>query len=291
MAKKKDNVQSSGRTLKLVSDSNMPFNYVESFKSLRTNLKFIASARNAKSFIVTSALAMETKTNVAINLAVTLAEENKKVVLIDCDLRKPSIHRYLKINSDGKGLSSVLSGESKLADSFVHDDELKIDILPAGTVPPNPTELFSQERMGLILELLKKHYDYVVLDTPPVSVVTDAAILGGMVDGALLVIRSDFAPVEMNRLAKKRLEDVNVNIFGVILSRFNPEKSRRQSGYYYSYYKRRYGRYGDRYSNKYSRYGYSYDPYGYGYGYGHSKKESEKKGLFKKKEKEEKTED
>ena len=225
----------TGRKLTLVTQENVPFNFREAYKSLRTNIKFIANTEKAKSFIITSALQMESKSNIATNLAITLAEEGKKVVLLDCDFRKPTIHRFLKINMHGCGITDVLLGDCSIDKALHHNEKFNIDILPVGTIPPNPTELLSTPQMQNLLNVLKKYYDYVLVDTPPVSVVTDAAIVGGMVDGAFLVVRSDFAPLEMVQLAKKKLEDVHVKIFGVILSRFDARKTGRQSGYYYSY--------------------------------------------------------
>lgn len=224
-----------GRKLELVTAPGMPFGYVEAYKSLRTNLKFVTAAENAHSFVITSALSYECKSNISINLAVTLAGENKKVVVIDGDMRKPAIHRMLGLHNNGRGLSSLLSGDSDLSSCIVHLDQLGFDILPVGAVPPNPTELLSQGRMKNLIEVLRAHYDYLIVDAPPISVVTDAAIIGGLVDGAILVVRSDYAPVEMVKLAKKKLEDVAVKIFGVVISRFDAKKSRASSGYYYSY--------------------------------------------------------
>ena len=239
MKRKKNNAsdrnQTFRRSLEIVTAEGMPFGYVEAYKSLRTNLKFITTADNAKSFVITSALGMESKSNVSINLAITLAEENKKVIVVDGDLRKPVVHRMMSLNPHGKGLSGILTGELRATDAIIHIAEHNIDILPVGAVPPNPTELLSLKRMGDLLQLLREYYDYVIVDAPPISVVTDAAIIGGMVDGALLVVRSEYAPVEMVQLAKKKLEDVHVKIFGVILSRYDPKKGGRQSGYYYSY--------------------------------------------------------
>lgn len=219
----------------LVTKENVPFNYREAYKSLRTNIKFIASTEKASSFVITSSAQMESKSNVSINLAITLAEEKKRVILLDCDLRKPTIHRYLKINTHGKGITNALMEECPVRDVIHHVEELDIDVLPVGAVPPNPTELLSSQRMKEILQELKSSYDYVIIDTPPVSHVTDAAIIGGMVDGVLLVVRSDCAPVEMIQFAIGKLESVNVKIFGIILSRFDAEKAGGQSGYYYSY--------------------------------------------------------
>ena len=252
----------SGRSLEYVEQENMPFGYVEAYKSLRTNLRFITATDEAKSFVITSALGRESKSNTAINLAVTLAEDDKKVILVDGDLRKPAVHRLMKLNPRGKGLSGLVMGEYPLQNAVIHSKEYGIDILPVGAVPPNPTEILSHVRMANLLKVLREQYDYVIVDAPPVSVVTDAAIIGGMVDGALLVVRSGYAPVEMVQLAKRKLNDVNVKIYGVILSRYDAKKVGRQSGYYYSYK------------------GYGYD-YGYGYGYGYDQNRGRKGGKRK----------
>lgn len=233
--RRRRNINSRTRKLNLVTQKDAPFNYREAYKSLRTNIKFIATTENAKSFVITSALQMESKSNVATNLSITLAEEDKKVILVDCDFRKPTIHKFLKLETYNHGITNVLMGDCKLQEALYHIESLQIDILPVGTVPPNPTELLSTDKMKAILDVLRERYDYVIIDTPPVSVVTDAAIVGGMTDGALLVVRSDYAPVEIVELAKKKLEDVNVKIFGIILSRFNAKKTSKPSGYYYSY--------------------------------------------------------
>lgn len=235
LLKKKNSNKRTPRKLTLITEKNVPFNYREAYKSLRTNVKFISNTEHAQSFVITSALQMESKSNVSTNLAITLAEEGKKVILVDCDFRKPTIHRFLKIKSKDKGITDVLVGDCQISEAIVKDKGLKIDVLAVGTIPPNPTELLSTKKMQSLLDALKKAYDYVIIDTPPVSVVTDAAIIGGMVDGVFLVVRSDYAPLDMVKLAKKKLEDVNVKIFGVVLSRFDAKTTGRKSGYYYSY--------------------------------------------------------
>lgn len=235
MKKSKQRGNRTPRSLTLVTQKHVPFNYREAYKSLRTNVKFIANTENANSFVITSALQMESKSNVSVNLAITLAEEGKRVVLLDCDFRKPTIHRYLKIDVEDHGITNVLMEECQPGEAIHHITALNIDVMPVGTIPPNPSEMLATARMQKMLLALKKVYDYVIIDTPPVSVVTDAAIIGGMADGAFLVVRSDYAPVEMVQMAQKKLEDVHVKIFGVILSRFSPKNAGRQSGYYYSY--------------------------------------------------------
>lgn len=232
---KDDKKRKSSRTLELVTRKGMPFNYIEAYKSLRTNVKFLMATEHAKSFVITSALQMESKSNISVNLAVTIAAEGHKVVLVDGDFRKPMIQRFLGVNSMHRGISAVLAGRCSLEDALLHSITYGIDVLPVGVVPPNPTELLAKSRMRDIMKKLESEYDCVLIDAPPISVVTDAAIIGGMVDGAFLVVRSDYSPVEMVQLAKKKLEDVDVRIFGVILSRFNAKKAGKQSGYYYSY--------------------------------------------------------
>ncbi len=218
-----------------------PFSYVEAYKSLRTNLKFASEIHGAKSFVVTSSIPEECKSNTAINLAVTLGQEDKKVLLMDCDLRKPAIHKYLKIIKGRNGLTNILSEDIKIENCIVRSKNLKIDVLIAGAIPPNPSELLASERMKRLMEELKLRYDYIIVDTPPISVVTDAAVVGRLTDGALLVVRSKFAQTESVKLAKQKLEGAGIKIFGVILTCFDVKKSKVKTGYaasyQYDYYK------------------------------------------------------
>lgn len=218
-----------------VNAHNVPFHYREAYKSLRTNVKFIAATEKAGSFVITSALQMESKSNISANLAITLAEEGKRVALLDCDFRKPTIHRFAQLHLHGCGITDVLMGACELRDALYHIESWNVDVLPVGTVPPNPAELLSTTLMGAVLRALRESYDYVIIDTPPICAVTDAAIIGGMADGAFLVVRADYAPTEMVQMAKRRLTDVHVKLFGVILSRFDAKRTGRQSGYSYSY--------------------------------------------------------
>ena len=177
-------------------------------------------------------------------MAINMASEGKKVILIDCDLRKPVLHKYLRVGRNQQGLTDVLASRAKLDDCIVKFKDVKVHLLPAGTVPPNPSEMLSQERMKKLIDFLKEQYDFVILDAPPVSVVTDAAVLGHYVDGAILVVRSKFAPKETIKLAVQKLQNVDIKILGVVLTRYNAKKSTKNSAYTYSY------------------------SYGYGYGYG-----------------------
>lgn len=242
--RKQKKVKEKERVLKLSLDKNAPFVYQEAYKSLRTNLNFISTTSDVKSVIITSALPQEAKSNVAVNIAINMATEGKKVILIDCDLRKPVLHKYLGVSRHHQGLTDVLASKVKLEDAVIKFKDVKVHLLPAGTIPPNPSEMLSQERMKKLVDYLKEQYDFVILDAPPVSVVTDAAVLGHYVDGAILVVRSKFAPKETIQLAKRKLENVDIKILGVVLTRYNAKNATKNSAYTYSY------------------------GYGYGYGYG-----------------------
>ena len=191
----------------VLMNKNTPFQYQEAYKSLRTNLNFMAMGKACKKLIFTSAIPGEGKSSVALNLAVSLAETGSRVLVIDCDLRKPVIHRYLKIDN------------SAYADA----------------IPPNPVELLGSPRMKNLIDELDKHYEYIIFDTPPVSVVTDAAVLSQYADGVILVVRQNYATFDEVGLAKKNLDAVNANILGAVLNGFDTKSTEKKNGYYYNY--------------------------------------------------------
>lgn len=235
MAKgKRKNEHRSAADFRLAS-GNAPFSYIESFKSLRTNLNFIAATEKLNTIMLTSAIPGEGKSNTAINLAIALAEDNKSVVVVDCDLRKPSLNRYLRLGNNFPGVTDVLTGHVDIEEALVQFEDLKINVLTAGAVPPNPSEMLSSEPMEKLVNDLKAAFDYVILDTPPVSVVTDAATLGRFTDGAVLCVRSNFAPKETVLLAKERLTAVGINILGVVLTGFDTKNEGKSSAYSYTY--------------------------------------------------------
>ncbi len=215
-----------------------PFAFKEAYKMLRTNLSFVSMNGKFKKIIVTSAIPNEGKSTVAINLAATLAESGSKVILIDCDLRNPSTHRYLRFeNKSLKGLTSLLAGTTKLenVNIFSHH-KLKFDFIPAGAIPPNPAELLSSSMMNDLLKALEIGYDYIILDTPPVAVVTDAAALSRYCNGVLLVIRQKFSTKDQVHLAKQNLDSVQAKIIGTVLSQYNLDEDREGGKYgHYQY--------------------------------------------------------
>lgn len=191
----------------------------ESFRTLRTNLQYSSLDKEYKIIVITSPNQGEGKTTIASNLALTLAEGEKKVVLIDCDLRKPSIHRYFKI-SNKIGLSQVLLGEENfhIASKKYKDN---MTILTSGHIPPNPAEALASDRMGKFLEWLKEEFDYIILDTPPVLIVTDSQILSTKADGTILVVRAEKTKKDEMRESIGLLKQVNTNIIGIVLNGVN----------------------------------------------------------------------
>ena len=223
-----------------ILEKNTPFSYIEAFKTLRTNIDFISSTNGISSILVTSAVPDESKSTTAINLAISLVENRHSVVLVECDLRMPMLRKYLKLDKGTRGLSSVLAGKCSLEDSILDVKELGISVIHAGAIPPNPSELLNQNRMKQVIENLENRFDFVILDGPPVTVVTDAIVVGRMTDGALLVVRSRFAPTKTVRLAKQKLESVNIKVLGAVLTRFNCKKWGWRSGYSYQGYENNY---------------------------------------------------
>ena len=225
--------------LEIVSDKS-PFAYVEAYKTLRTNMNFIFRNNKYKKLVVTSSIPGEGKSSVSINLARVLAENGTRVILIDCDMRKPMLHKYLRAQRfRTRGLSTVLSGISTLEDSVATFSDLQFDMMTAGPIPPNPTELLASEEMEHLLDLLAKQYDYVICDTPPVSVVTDAAILSQYNAGVILVVRQKYATFKQAKKAKQNLENVHADILGCVLNQYdvskNVKETKQSSYYYYNY--------------------------------------------------------
>jgi len=206
----------------------------ESFRSLRTSVLLSFPERPPQLLLVTSGQPVDGKTATSINLAVTLAQRGGKVVLIDADLRKPSVHKFLQ--ADGShGLSLYLAGSHGRNGLVVPTAVPNLDILPAGPVPPNPAELLSTGRMKDLLHELARDYDHVVVDSPPVLSVTDATVLSVLVDGVILVVRSGKTTREALRHTRQLFYNVNARVLGVVLNGVDL-RSVDYNYYYYKYY-------------------------------------------------------
>lgn len=188
----------------------------ESFRTLKTNIQYSSPDKKYKVIVVTSANPGEGKTFVSSNLALTLAQGDKKVMLIDCDFRKPNIHRRFRL-SNSIGLSEILVSE-EVDPSAIKNYNENLDITTSGHMPPNPVEALASDKMCNFLEELKKDYDYVILDTPPVLFVSDAQVLSVKADGTILVAKINKTKKNEIKEAYLRLKSVNANVIGTVLN-------------------------------------------------------------------------
>lgn len=233
MAKAKKGGKSHRKLLMVGPDA--PFQFVEAYKSLRTNLEFLSASSGCKVILITSSVPEEGKSNVAINLATTMAAGGKKVVLVDGDLRKGSLSRYLHLNRSRPGISNVVANQCTLADALVRFKNVQFTLLPVGPLPPNPSEMLATPAVEALFKGLREYYDYVIVDTPPVSVVTDAAVMCRFADGVILVVRPGVTTTQGAQLSKKNLEAVHAHILGVVLNGYDAKRAGHKDGYYYSY--------------------------------------------------------
>lgn len=200
----------------------------ESYRTLRTNIQYSSFDEECKSIVITSSEPGEGKSTTAANLALSLAQGEKKVILIDCDLRKPSIHKNFKI-SNLTGLSDVLIGQKKLIQVLKrHGDNLLL--LTSGKIPPNPSEMLGSKAMKNLLKELRENFDYIIIDTPPVQAVTDSQVLSTEADGTLLVIKAEKTKKDSVHNSINLLRKVNANIIGTVLNGVN-----NNSGNYHYY--------------------------------------------------------
>ena len=230
---------------KLISIKDPRSPIAESYRTLRTNIKFSSFDKKMQSILITSSGTGEGKSTTAANLAIVMAQSGNKTILIDCDQRRPNVHKLFKISNE-IGLSNFLIGSIDFNKAIQKAELENLHILPSGTKPPNPSELISSNTMMEFVEELKKHYDYVILDSPPVIPVTDAQLLASYVDGCLLVVSFGEVEKEAAMKAHDLLNKVNAHIIGVILNKFEV----REKGYYGYYY---YGEDGNKLNRRFNK--------------------------------------
>lgn len=221
-------------TSEVISLINPKSPVAEAYRTLRTNIQFSSFDKDLKSIVVTSSGPGEGKTTTICNLSVTMAHSGSKVLLIDCDLRKSQVHKKFQL-SNHQGLTNVLARQMPLEDALKQVGIEGLDILTAGPKPPNPSELLGSQAMKDFIKEVSQEYDRVLIDAPPVGVVTDGAILSTVVDGTILVVASGQVAIEAAKRSKELLEKVKANIIGVLLNKI-PVDGRGYYGYYYSYY-------------------------------------------------------
>ena len=222
-----------------------PFAVVEAYKTIRTNLTFLLASYDTKVFGITSPEAGDGKSTTAINMAIAFSQLGDKVLLIDADMRRSTVHKKLKIENNG-GLSEILAGFCKYEEVLNHISET-LDVITAGQVPPNPSELLGSARFKELVDAVGKKYSYVILDTPPVDVVADALVIAPQTAGLVLVVKDQITTKDVIKHTVEAAKFAGINILGAVMNGANPKSSKRYG--YRKYYKKGYG-------------------YGYGYGYG-----------------------
>lgn len=204
----------------------------ESLRAVRTNLAFMGVRGGLRSFTVTSAAPREGKSTVVINLATSIAQSGKKVLLVDTDLRRPRLHRAFSI-SPAVGITSVLIGDATFDDAVRATEVPGLDLMPCGPIPPNPSELLHTDGFKKVLATALSKYDHVIFDSPPVGAVTDAAIIAPQLDGVIIVVKAQSTTREALRGAVRQLRDVGANILGSVLNDVDLNSGRYGESYYY----------------------------------------------------------
>jgi capsular exopolysaccharide synthesis family protein len=216
----------------VITDINPKSPISEAYRTLRTNIEFSAIDEPIRVIMITSAGPGEGKSTTASNLAVAYAQSDKKVLLIDADLRKPTLHHTF-VRTNRWGLTNIITGQTKISEVISKTDINNLDLLSSGPIPPNPSEILSSKRMSVLLEELKLIYDIIIIDTPPALAVTDAQIVSTKCDGVILVIDSGKVKREVAMKVKSSLEHVKARILGAVLNNIDRKDG---EAYYYYYY-------------------------------------------------------
>lgn len=222
----------------------------EAFRQLRTNLQYLAAERQPKVISISSALPGEGKTWTSLNLALSIAQSGNSVVFVECDMRRPKTAKYMELSRDSKGVSEILSGklagtlDSTLAEVLLGDGSLRV--IPSGAIPPNPAELLDSETFDSFISLLRKEFDFVIIDCPPALPVADAAIISTRVDGVIIVVEAGKTRKNQFLGVRDAVAQVGGNILGVVLNKVPFGRNYEDYGYRYGYgygYRRKYGSY------------------------------------------------
>jgi capsular exopolysaccharide synthesis family protein len=207
----------------------------EAFRGIRTALSYSSQKKVNRVYLVTSAGPKEGKTTITINVATVMAYSGTRTVLIDSDLRKPRIHKSFDLNNS-RGLTNLIIGDATVDDVVQPTNVENLYVLPSGPIPPNPSELLGRERMTEILDELRTRFDRVLLDTPPIGAVTDAAVLGRIVDSVILVVHAGKTRKKLIERGLEQLSQIDVDVSGIVLNNLRIGRKRYYPGYYHYYY-------------------------------------------------------
>ncbi|MBQ9551210.1 MAG: polysaccharide biosynthesis tyrosine autokinase [Clostridia bacterium] len=261
--------------LLITDEDKVSFAFIECIKSIRTKIENLSANKGFKAFIVTSTYENEGKTTVAINIAASLAQKGKSVLLMDADLRKPAILRTIGVKYDDKsGLIPIIKGESTYQESIKYVKSLGLFILPSGGITQKSSEVLDADKVRQVIEQARKEFDFIIIDTPPSRVVSDSMVISTLADSLIFVIRKDHAKIADINETLEEIAGTNIDIAGAVFT-MNDEESRgrilNKGGSGVSRYYKRYYRYGGKYGYGSGKYGYGSGSYGYGsgsYGYG-----------------------
>ncbi|MBD8013479.1 CpsD/CapB family tyrosine-protein kinase [Planococcus wigleyi] len=230
MVKKKSKPEVENR--KLIAFTNPRSRVSEQFRTLRTNIHFTSPDGDIRSLVITSASHSEGKSTTASNLAIVFAQEGKRVLFIDADMRKPTMHYTFKINNS-RGLSNVLARQIALKVAIQPAEIENLDLLPCGPIPPNPAELLSSQNMDLLFEQALDVYDLLIFDTPPVLSVTDSVILANKCEGTILVINSGKTERDHAIKAKEAITaSTKTRLLGAVINNVKVQKDTAYAQYY-----------------------------------------------------------
>ena len=241
MAKKKKNSSASTRFLlqNAIMDPSLKFRVEEAYKSIRTNIMLSVMKKGCKIIVVSSSMANEGKTTTTTNLAISISQADQRVLLIDGDLRKPKVHHYFSI-PNAPGLTNYLgaAANSRSAQkvdlfSIIHPTEYKnLSVIASGSIPPNPAEVLGSEMMSEFIKEISQHFDYIIIDTPPINVVSDALPVIRESDGVVMVVRSNSSTHPELQKALDSLKFIDAKILGFVV---NYESENRSKHGYYKY--------------------------------------------------------
>lgn len=213
--KRKKQLQLNQFDMCLTDDT--PFSIIESYKTVRTNLLYSIAANKTKVIIISSAGANEGKSTTCSNISITLSQTSSKVLLIDADMRKPNQHKIFKLDNSF-GLSSLVGGFKTICDTVQKDVRPNLDVLTAGQIPPNPTELLSSQNMKDLMKTFTQDYDYIIIDTPPVNLVSDALVLIEEDVGIVFICRQNQTTSDEIKRAVESVKFTGAKILGIVVS-------------------------------------------------------------------------
>ena len=222
----------------VLTDETLNTHFAEAYRALRANVSFSSIDRPVKTILVTSAAPREGKTTTVINLGIIMAQAGTRVLIVDADFRRPSLHHIFGFLPNGKktlpGLSNLIVGNSRLEEVRLPSGFARVSLVPAGIAPPNPNELISSQRMKSVIADLAEDADFVLIDSPPCLLYSDAYLLAPLMDGVLYVVRSGSQDKSAQRRVQRQLQQAKARLLGVVFNEAEVEESAGNYSYYYA---------------------------------------------------------